>query len=612
MRHRLISILIRARLAGLCAMLAMSAAALGQPKDPATWAPPEAIFFAGITDFDQFSEAYKKTADYQMMNDPALKSLSGDESKHSLTKVRERLATVLGLSPEDLQPPFKGGIALYVTAPRGGTVEQIDGALVCGIGDAARARKIYDALTKKCKERSDTSETVSVGSNSIDVFTKAQKPDEDAGDEEPNPDDGMESWLFEAPEQAFAKLIDSFIDEVIEGKAFPDKLALCLTSDRFIAGPTADAVRAALRQSQSAESLADSDDYKAFVRKFPDPGPVRLIVNIPRIIEMTAGGDEEAKKTVSSLGLDGMRSLVVAVDIGKKEYESRSEGMLFMGGERSGIPRLLTMDNRPLAPPAVVPSKSIFAMTLNLSPIRLIDEIERMTRKFSPENADEMRRQLENAPGPDGEPMNIRKDILENLREPLTLSFGFARPFSPEAARGLLSIGHRNAESVQKLFEKMMPAAPRDMREAQVYDFPMFGMSVAVSADHIHSGLTPSVESAVQTGERESLAGEAMFKRAAKFLPEEAWMTLYIDSAAFLESVIGFGEKREELKDMQSMMGGALLAQAFAEMYHSEFKSAKPDEVRALLKYYTTTVVSFSTTPEGMRLSEVTLRTASE
>lgn len=593
-------------------MLAVSAAGFAQSKDPASAAPPEAIFFAGIADWDQFVEAYKRTSGYQMLSDPALKALEQGDKPRSLEKVTERLATVLGLSPDDLKPPFKGSIVAYVTAPRGGTVEQIDGALIAGIGDVDRAQKIYSAITKKCKERSDSYEAVSVGSNSIDVYTRAARPeDEDNADHAPATDE-LEELVTFSPEQAIAELLNTFIDEAIEGKMFPEKLAMCLTSDRFIIGPSADAVRAALRQPQGGESLADNDDYKAFLRKHSNFGHVRLLLSIPRIIELTAGSDEDAKKTVSSLGLEGMRNLVLAGEIGAKDCDSRSEGILFMSGERSGLPRLLSMDNRAIAPPAQIPPKSIFALSLNLNPIKMLDEIERMMRKSSPEEADEMRRALENAPGPDGETMNVRKDIIENLREPLTLSFGFARPLTPESARALIAIGHRNAETIQKLFEKMMPAAPRDMREAQVYDFPMFGVSVAVTADHICAGLTPSVESAIHSGERETLAGDANFKRFAKFLPEEAWALVYFDYAQLFDAMIGYGEKRDELKNVQAMNAGAMIMHGLIGMYESMFKNAKPEQVRAIRKYYGTTVFTLSTISEGVRITEVTMNPLSE
>lgn len=598
----------------LFALLAnVQVGAIAQSKDPASTAPPETIFFAGITDYEKFVESYKHTTDYLMMNDPAVKVLESSDKKTNLSKVRERLATVLGLTPDDLQPPFKGTVSFYITAPRGGTWKQVDGAFVAGIGDATRARKIYDALAKKCKERSDSYESVSVGSNSIDVYTKDSKPDDDSEDESFDEEsEEMENWLFYSPEQNFAELINDFIDKVIEGKHFPEKFAMCLTSDRFIAGPTPDAVKAALRQSQSDESLADSEDYKTFLRKYPDAGPLRVVVSIPRMVELSASEDEDGKKFVASLGLEGMRSFVMGIDIGKPEYDSKGEGLLLMSGERTGIPKLLTMDNRPIAPPSTLASRPIFAMSLNLSVIKMFDEIERMTRKVSPENADIMRQQLENSPGPDGEPINIRKDILENLREPLTFSFSFSRPYTPESARILLGIGHRNAETIQKLFARMIPSTARDVHEAQVFDVPMFGASIGVSTDHIFSGNTSAVESAVQTGEREGLATDANFKRAAKFLPEEAWGMFYFDVGQLLDAVIGFGEKRDELKEMATMNAGAMIAQGFAAMYTSQFKSSKPDEVRALLKHYGFGVVTFSTTPDGLHITQLVMRPTTE
>lgn len=584
---------------------------LAQPRDPVALAPPETILFVGVPDYDEFVEAYQKTSDYRMMQDPAIRTMEAEDKKLNLNKVRERLATALGLPPDDVTPPLKGPLAFYLSGPRGGTMEQLEGTLILGIGDAARARKIYDALSRKFRERSESYESVSIGSHSVDVYSRQANP-EDEEDEDFEEDEDIGSWLFYSPEENFSEMVNELVDGLIEGKNFPEKLALCLTEDRFIAGSSADAVRTALRQPQSGESLADHEDYKTFLRRFPDAGSARFVVDIPRVVELFTGEDDEAKKFASSLGLDGVRSLVLSLHMGAREYDAKSEAILFMRGDRSGIPSLLSMENRPVTPPAALASRPIFAMWFHINPVKVVDEIERMVRKVSPEQADEMRRNLENAPGPDGETLNLRKDLIENLREPLTFSFGFARPYTPDSLRILFSIAHRKADTIIKLLESSLPAAPRDMREATVFDFPPFGVSLAISPDRFYSGITAAVESALQASEGQELAADADFKRAAKLLPEEAWGVFYFNPGHLLDAMIAYGEKRDELKEMASMSAGPMIAQSFAEMYSTRFKTAKPDDVRPLLKYYGPMVFTLTTTPDGLRISQIVLRPESE
>jgi len=120
------------------------------------------------------------------------------------------------------------------------------------------------------------------------------------------------------------------------------------------------------------------------------------------------------------------------------------------------------------------------------------------------------------------------------------------------------------------------------------------------------------VESALQAGEGEGLAADPAFKRAAKLLPEEAWAVFYFDPGQLLDAMIAFGEKRDELKDIVSISPGPMIAHNFAEMYTARFKSAKPDDVRPLLKYYGPMVFTLTTTPDGLRISSVAVRPETE
>lgn len=588
--------------------------------DPAAWAPADAVFYVGVTDSEKLHESFKKTAGYQMWNDPIARNANPYWGLVNtvMEQFQERVAKALDVPPSQLKNPLKGPICLFVTAPKGGNFEKLEPSFVARIGDKELMKTYYDAAVKKMREAADKYESVSAGASSIDVFTTEKKPEDGDKNGDDDGDDELDDLGDGNPltmnEEQLKKFVSKQMDELFSGAALPPSLAMCVAGDRLVVATTADAVKAALRQEKGGDALSDSEDYKAMGRLFKPAGPIRLVVNVPRIIELGKKDDDESAKMTQALGLRGLRSIVAHADFAGEKYDGKLEAVALVSGERSGLLKILSMENRPLAPPSTIPASAVMAMTLNLSPIKVIDEVERIMRQIDPHQADQMRASMESVETPDGQTMNIRKDVLEKMKEPLTFNLAMARPYKVDSIRLLLSFGHKEKAAMDKLLGLLPPNmfTPRDVRGTQVYDFAMMNMSFAASNDQLLAGSTPAVESALSSGDADALASDADFKATAALAPQEAWGVFYVDSRRMMEAALGFADQRDQLEAAGMMNIGAAIVNGMLEPYDKQLKEGKLEDLRKTLRYQAPTIVTLSTIPEGIKMTQVTLKPRKE
>ncbi|MGE0479403.1 MAG: hypothetical protein AB7Q17_02915 [Phycisphaerae bacterium] len=581
-------------------LLAPAALAQGEKSDPAVWAPNDALAFVGIADTEKLWSDFQKTAGYALMKESEGGKGGGslDLPQQFFKTFQERVAKALDVTPDQLKNPFKGPVALYLTAPAA-KGEEPEPGLVASVGDAATMKKYYETAVRKLKAAADKHESVSAGAHSIDVFTKDKDAEsaDSAGDEEDEADE---------PENEF----EGMLDKMFSAESMPPMLALCLTDDRVLAAPSADAVKAALRRNaDSDDTLARTEDYKTLQRLFKPVGSAAMLVNLPRIFEIAKRDDEDFDKLYSALGLNGFRSVIGHLQMAGPEFDSKLEVLALVTGDRSGLCKILSMDNRDVAPLASTPADASIFMSLNVNMAKLIDEIERIVRQQDPDMADQMRASMEKMETPDGETMNLRKDVIDQLREPLAGFLSFSRPYGADSARMLLSLGHRNKAAIDKLFGMVPMFVPRDVRGTQVYDFMMGGVSLATTNDQFVAGSTAAVEASLQTASADGLGSDATFKRVAAQAPKEAWFTLYVDYRRFMGSLVGLAEVREKLEEAaQTGNPGAQMTLGMLGMFGEAMSAEHVDASKKLLKHYAPSIATIATTPEGIRFTQVQLK----
>jgi hypothetical protein len=587
--------------------------------DPAEWAPADAIAYLGITDIAQTWSDFKNTASYKLISDDVAGQIPGASVFRPLIKgLEERLAKMLDVDASQLRNPFAGPLTFYIAVPRGGKSEDLEPGLIAGIGDAALLRKYYDSAVGKLKEVAKHS-TESAGTYTIDIFTRTDEPsDRKRATPEEKEDRELEELGPGAPPlgKPVDKLIDEELDEWFRPENAPRTLAACLTEERLIVAATPERVRAILRREKGRESLADTADHKDLLRHLKPLGTVHFQVDLPRVLELakaeTTSADEakEFAEAVKILGAEGLRSLVGHVRVGASSYDMKMELLFLMSGERSGLAKILSMANQPVTPPAFVPADVCQYLSINLQPGPLMEEIERMARQSSPEAADSFRRMLEEIPLPSGQTINLRQEFIEHLTGPLTFILNFTQPLGPESPRLLLTLGHRDQSAMARFLGQLAPyLQSRELRGTQVFDLSIVpGVSIAAAPDRLVAGNASALESALQPASGPTLADTNGWRRAARHIPEQAWAVFYTDERAMLNTALEYA-KNKELLAAGGMFNPAafLLQQAYGPLLTSNDET-QMKQFRKLLDYTSKGVLTAATTPQGVRLTFVTLR----
>ena len=581
--------------------------------DPAEWVPADALVYFGISDTERLWKDFQKTSNYQAMMD--MKQGEADEMANvvgnAVDKFKQRIAKLLEVEPAELKNPFAGPLAMFATAPPGAGGDQVRGVLIAGVGDSKLTRQYFDAVVARLKEASDKYDTVSAGRETIHTFTSSKEPgsmdeededDFDFDDEPPSP--------FGGP-AALAGLFDDTLDEIFSLKNLPEKTAICLTEDRLIVAGTDEEIKAALAGGRSGRSLAETDDHKLLLKNLKPVGQVRLLVNLPRLFEMAKaeGDQDDLGKWFGVLGADSLRNLVGHARIGTKSYDMKIELLFLMSGERTGLAKMLSMKNRPVTPPAwVCASTSLFA-SFNFDPPKLVDDILRMILQSDPSMGAKAGLMLEQGlPGPDGQPLNWRKDLIDHLAGPLTGAVAFTRPYQTGSLKAMLALGHRSREALTRILGILSGGMPsRDFHGAQIYTSPVTAGSTAITDTQILHGNQAAVEAALSADEVAGLIKDLNFKRAKRFVPKEAWCIIYFDERKLMEALIDLAAKQDELTPGSAEMMLIFMLQQMGGMDLSDTAKHKK-----ALKYSAAYIMTIATTTNGVRFTMVGLRPPKE
>lgn len=570
--------------------------------DPAEWVPADTLAYVGVTDMAALWNDFRKTTSFQMTQDKELK-VAGELDLYgpAIRRLKKHLGQAVGEDPDELKNPFAGPLAAYLTVPGGGGAKDIEPVLIATVGDAAVMKKYFDSVVKKLKETARSYETVSAAGETLHVFAFEQE-----GEDEPADVNEFEGESDDEPANPFADAID----ELFSRERLPAALSLCLTSDRLMVADSSDRLREILTPRERRDSLAETDDYKALLRELKPVGEVRMLVNLPRVFDLLkadATPEDEIGKTLAVIGAGSLSSVVGHLRLGAKSYDSKLDLLFLTRGERTGLAKLLSMENRAVAPPAAVSADTSIYLCLNLHPGQLVDEIQRMVAQGDPDAAREMKEFLENAPGPDGQPMNVRKDLLDHLVGPLTFSMGFTRPYQAESWRMLLSLAHRNRDALNQFVARIPGLTPREFRGTQLYGAPFLpGVGLVVTGEQVLAGTTPAVEAAIAGGASEALADAAAFKRAARLAPKDAWLVVYMDQYKLLEALI------ELSKSPQALAGNPFLATIIPAMGMGDTDSFDSAQAKKMLQYSAQSIVTVTTTTDGVRVTLVGMRPSPE
>lgn len=597
------------------------AAAPADPIDPASLVPADALGFVGVVDVDDLWEKTQKSAAYRMMHDPAGKSLKEFSLMNKFVEHgKKALAKVLDTSPDKLVSPFGGPLVVYLQAEQSDkTDEDVSLVLIAGVDDYDQMRSYFSTAIDKLRDATDDYEKDSFAGQTIHAFVNesgdadAQDADDDSGEDEPN------SNPLDMNEQAMDQAFESLFGEWFSGETLPPHVALCLTDDRLYVAEKPEQIKDALRRARGGQrAMADFDDYKLLHARFEQLGDIRFLVNAAKLVELVSRENAEAAKAMAALGLKGFGSLVGHIRYGSPDtYESMGQVLLLIPGKRVGLAKILSMENAPITPPETVGAENAIYFSLNVNVAGVVDEVQRMIRQSDPDAADQMTQALGDVETPDGK-LNIRTDVIDNLRPPLRYLIAFAKPYGPENVRLLFSIGHRDKTAMGRLLSMMaklspMPMTDREVRGHTLWDMPVGGFSLGVGNHSILAGSTGAVEGALSgDAAAEPLAGTKAFHDVSRFVPEKAWGVMFVDARRMFEAAITLAKQRDQIQANAMGNPSAMVGLAMAEAMTATMDKEQLEKARDLLKYQSVGLFTLSTTPDGILMTQVTLNPPAE
>lgn len=603
-------------------VLALAASdAVAQPTqeagiDPAQWVPDDVLAYVGIADTRQLGEELARTTHYRNAQALPAKDMPTGMSvlRKTLEGLKRRLGKALGIEPEKLRNPFAGPMALYVLAPPGDPADGVKAVFVASVGDAELMRTYYDGAMRKLAERAGRHEQIQFGLYTMERFTRespATQPDGKlAGGAKPG--DALLGAL-DLHERSFPALLEEFPSRLFSPESMPDELVFCLADDRLIIAPTPEQVKDVLRRERMGASLAETDAYRTLLRVFKPLGSIRFWVNLSRLFElMEVTEGAKASQALTTLGAESATGVVGHILYDGRQFEGKCEALVLFRGQPSGLAKILSMKNRPVSPPPSVPDDSGLYASLNVDVLATVDELERMVRREDAEAADELRATVESMQLPDGQTLNLRQELLENLSPPLTFVLGFRRPYGPQSTYVRVTIGQRDQKVTARFLEKLSNLWPgsliqREVGGAVAYDV-LGGVSVASEEQVLVVGTSAAVDETLQgVSSSGSLAADPRFQQAAALVPAEAWGVLYVDSRRVYEAALELSKNKAALMGTQLQNPANVIALKMAEAFASDGDEDQSEAARQTAKYLAPSIYTATTTPDGILLTQIEL-----
>jgi len=547
-------------------LMASATPARAEADKGSQWAPAEALFYVGCGNAHELYEAYKNTNGYKQMKDPKLEKAQGQFMDMLKPQMSELLEDMGFGSLEDLEKMGmadmmsdklhpRGAVCLFAAAgpDQGGDKgPRPDLALVAEMGeDFEKFKDLFEKFIQTRLDKGGKKETTDY--NDVSIITISNEAAAKSSDEDKSGDDSEDG--------------DDESDDSGSSGSAPPPVTYAYKDKTVLICSNVDVAKETLRRmkEKQSDSLAGSDDYAHVERACAPVGQVRIFFNLPKLLTLIEKyeKDEDGSKTIEKMGLKDWKAVVGTVRIGSpKGAEMSMQLNVPMGSSGKGLAKLLAMKNGPIAPPAHVDADTAMLMNVHISPGQFYDDMLALMDKVDPDAAKSMRADDEIKMGEKEEKMSMRNDILGSMDAPFSFALGIRKPFGPGSLRFLLTQGHKNRATIEKLMGFAPPGlfVKRELLGQQVYDIgqlPVQGISMAVTDKLIAVGGERSIEATIRsgTGKSDPLMDSPAFKSIAQHVPKEGWFTVYADGTRinrFLLAVMKQSDKPESEEPKKS------------------------------------------------------------
>ncbi len=566
--------------AGAAILMAFGTAMADQPV--AKMLPGNCLLYVEVKDVKALQENFKKTALYGLYSDPSMKEVvTGTEKKvtEAIDKWLKDAWKSEGIeNPPETLPRPEGRVVLAVRldvkakqVPKmewseeanemkaNGTreVKEIEPQvfIMADMGSHAEAAKdLIKQLVEKAVAKGSTRKTETIRSLEVQILTPAAKDakDKDAESEEssdaakspltaPMPQTTVWAWqgttLLLASDVAFFKDVATRMDASDQDSLADEKDFQKILNQ--LQGDTAD-----VWVYVSAKSALTA--IKAKVNESADE-----VVQGPG--GSTPDKSQQTDKIIQSLGVDGLTGIGLAVAVAPNDMEdARVRFMVGLDGPPRGIVEIFAPAAMSTKPTALITKDVASFFVANCDLAKVYDKLIAIATEVSGQPIEEsIKGTLKQLAGEGNEPIDLRKDLMEQITGPATMLVTANKPYdSMDAERFTFALGLRDGAAVDKTIGKLVAAvtvsAPTEMKKSimqemngvNLYVFPANMMggqgggaknppAIAVVGQNLFIGPLDSVQRAIRDKAKEpdpadSIASDPMYEYASKLLPAQA------------------------------------------------------------------------------------------
>ncbi len=584
---------------------------------PSEWAPKDALIYCGIVNCDETWSSLQNTMSYKLFKDPAVKDIADPMSK-VFENVKKYVAKKMDLdSVKELEIAPHGGVALFaVGAPPKADEDapQIHFTAVMEMGpDHEKSVALLKKIAKSLQKKGARKESKKIAGTEVLTFKipESTADDEATPNETDRRDEDLETLLEDMDlDPATQIMVAQFIDN-----ASFTKISYAIYEKKLILGDDADVVIGTVRRlSQKSEDRLANDRAVKTTRKYcARNANVEFLLNLPAIFEISKSVDPENAKEMVAVGLDAMGPVVMTIEFAPEEnIETRMRGFVSIKANSGSLANILRMQNIKTTPPPSVPNDTCTYFGINLNPKLILEEILKITERIDPVAAAQMRASMQ-ITHQDGSTLLIGKDFIDQLLGPATFVMTATAPYETEQMNFFVSLQHRSQDAIRRVLGAMPPGTvlSNEMRGATIYESPMVpvpGLAIGVTERAlIPLGTKKSIEAFIRSeGQADrGLAQNPAFRAAAKHVPKESTVVFYQDQLAWLDAEIAIRKKGDISLDAPPMFGTPAGDMLRLMVLQNGYEKIAPENLDAIRKYQSASLLTVSTEPEGLRLTAV-------
>lgn len=567
------------------ALILTSANALQAQTVPSEKRLPKNVYaYISVPNVDQFKEKWTNTQFGKLLRDPAMADFLADFTENFTDKIAE-FEDQINMPLADLAGIPSGDLTLAVMRPPRSTVAF---AVMLDFKDSG------DAVDNVLKQ-------VSEGLS-------------------------KEGAQEDAYEYADTRVVTFTIptDDDVEGQAKPN-MAYFLRDKHLVMGSSKPAIEAILDRwdGKNENNFTTNDIYSqmmATCTKGMESPAIKWYINpidLTRAALAAAGPDamsaQMAMGFLPTLGLDGLKAIGGAGDMGTGDFDSISKYMIYVRKPTRAVMNVFQMPATVQKPPAWIPANASAYVAFNWDIQGAYDAIESLVDSFRGPGA--TRQSLDGLAETTPGNIHIKDDIVDMLNGKFIV--GMMPGNDPEVIqdRLIFSIGVKDTKKANSLMQTVseMPTFDGEVREFQ--GTKIFEFDADFTGQDPHKGGLVVAEDALMFGSHveliegvirgadasKSLESSGDYKRFLSKVPEKTSMISYQKQDAQIEQIYGM-LKSEEIFDEA---GGAEIREVIGDI---DFSKLPPFE--ELKKYFTPTgsylvpdengalIVGFSLKPE--------------